>query len=388
MQRKQLVALFTCVFISAINGSTTLALLPVYMQQLGANESSTGVYFGLAFSALALGAMVSGWLSDRFQRRKLSLLLAGAVAMPTTFLMGQVDNLMILTMLTMVVWFIGSFTGTTISIIAGIYANPAARGLIFGAIAAAPGLSRIVSGSTSGAIVDRWGFSVLFMVLAVVWVGQVIVSFVIEDKRIVLPSDEQSVPSSTVPMGRVIWFLIVAYFLIYVTNFSGNLGQPLAMNALEFDTSSISSLVAITGLVALPLPFLIGWLSDRLGRRPLLILICAVVSLGAFTLSFASELWQFWLSAALLGFSSSARSVGQAYVTDLVPPRILSIAISRLSAASPLGGIVGFGLTGVVIQGVGVQTAFLMIAMLPLAGIALLLAIKHPVHKVQEAIAP
>jgi MFS family permease len=68
MKTKQLIALFICNLVPFLVGNLLLALLPIYAIELGASETIAGIYLGLAFATLAIGTLLSGWLSDRFQR--------------------------------------------------------------------------------------------------------------------------------------------------------------------------------------------------------------------------------------------------------------------------------------------------------------------------------
>ena len=89
MSKKQLSALFVCGLVTWTIIQGTMALLPVYAVRLGAEPASIGMYLALAFLALTLGTLVTGWLADKFQRRKAMVVLAGAVNAPVTWLMGQ-----------------------------------------------------------------------------------------------------------------------------------------------------------------------------------------------------------------------------------------------------------------------------------------------------------
>ena len=89
MKLKQLIALVVCTLGLYTAGTMLVILLPVYAVQLGMNEGIIGLYLGLAFSTLTIGALSSGWLSNRFQRRKLSIIVICLLAIPTTFMMGR-----------------------------------------------------------------------------------------------------------------------------------------------------------------------------------------------------------------------------------------------------------------------------------------------------------
>lgn len=386
MGRKQLVALFIANLVPYTIGQALLGLLPVYAVRLGADEIVAGLYLSLAFGALAVATLGSGWLSNRFQRRKHIIIVAGAVSVPATFLMGQVESVALLTMLTVIVWSAFGVSTTLLNILTGIYADPAARGRIFGIMGATIGLGAILGGFASGTIVDRWGFPALFTLAALGWLGQVLVGLFLEDRAVAERQYSQSEPvTPSAPLGRTIWLLIVAHGLALIAPFSSNLGRPLMMDSLGFDASAITSTFVVSGFFGMPLPFLIGWLSDRVGRNQLLLVSYLAVSVGMFVLAPATQLWHFWLSTTLLAANAAGMSIGLALVNDLAAPESLASATARFTAAPWIAGVIGFGATGFVIQALGVQTTFLMAALFPLVSVLLVLSISHQPRPAQTA---
>lgn len=377
MTIKQLTALFLCYLTPYYVGNALLALLPVYAIQLGADEAITGIYLGLAFATLAVGTLLSGWLSDRFQRRKETMLGAALIALPAGWLMGRVDSVFLLTVFTMVVWFAGGLSSGTVNILTGIYAEPANRGRVFGIIGAAGGLAQILGGLTAGPIVEHWGYVTLFSVAGSVWIIQAVATTFLEDKKIVHEPDSDT-PSqvSTSPMSMALWLLILASMMVGIANFSTGLARPLMMDMLKFDASAISSAVAVGGLVSLPAPFLLGWLSDKVGRKKLLIMTYVMASIGTLIMLEAVELWVFWVSIGCFSLNSSAMSIGSALITDMVQPRVLSKALTRYASSLWVAGTLGYGITGIIIQSIGMQGTLFLVAMLPLTSVLLIIAIR------------
>lgn len=56
---------------------------------------------------------------------------------------------------------------------------------------------------------------------------------------------------------------------------------------------------AIGGAIALPLPVLFGWLSDRIGRKLLMNLGYLAGILSMLILAISTSLWHFWITASL-----------------------------------------------------------------------------------------
>ena len=89
MTKKQLAALFICILVPWTIGNGVLPLLPIYATQLGASPAASGYYLSFSYLSLALGTILAGWISDKFQRRKLSLIISGFLMMPFLYLVGQ-----------------------------------------------------------------------------------------------------------------------------------------------------------------------------------------------------------------------------------------------------------------------------------------------------------
>src|SRR4051812_23186164 len=74
---RNVLALAAVSFLTDVSSEMTYPLLPVFLTTvLGASAMSIGVIEGAAESTAALLKLVSGWLSDRAQKRK-PLVLAG-----------------------------------------------------------------------------------------------------------------------------------------------------------------------------------------------------------------------------------------------------------------------------------------------------------------------
>ncbi|MBI1259164.1 MAG: MFS transporter [Chloroflexi bacterium] len=388
MNRKQLAALFVCSLVTFSAGNAMMAFLPVYAVHLGTDEAGAGVYLSLSFAALSIGMLISGWLSDRFQRRKLTLILCSVVSVPAIFLMGQVGSVELLTVLTMIAWFTGGVTNATINILTALYADPRERGRIFGIMATTLALGQVLGGFASGVLVEHWGYMALFTVAAIAWIVPGLCGLLLEDRVVSVARvrKDSTVPAVAPASGAMsLWLLIGANVLASISNFSAGLARPLLMDRLGFDAPAIASAVTVSGLIILPLPFVVGWLSDRISRKQLLILSYLLASIGAVIMITALQLWQFWLSASLFALVGGMVGVGLAYVTDLVPSEGVGSALAYFSATPPLAGVIGYAGTGFILQTLGMQGTFLAGAALPVVAIGMMLLIRRQGMKVAVA---
>src|SRR5690348_11774114 len=123
MSRQQIIALFICSLVVWIEGNGLLRILPAYARTLHADSASIGFYLATAYASLAIGTVVAGWISEKFGRRKIPLILSSTVAIPLLLLMSQATNILELAALTAPIWFIGGLTLTLASILTGLFSE-------------------------------------------------------------------------------------------------------------------------------------------------------------------------------------------------------------------------------------------------------------------------
>jgi MFS family permease len=383
MTRKQLILLLICTFQRFLVGTLQVSLLPVLTARLGANASDLGVYFGLCYAALTAGAFTGGWLSSRFRRRKPFIIGIAFILVPASLGVGLAGTMTQLTLATVIDWYLVGTLFTLLNILTGMYAGEAERGRIFGIVAIGQGLAQVTGGLLGGVIVSRWNFMGLFAVIASLELALGFVALLLED-RVSEPRKKEAVPSTRDAYSRNTstdtLVLMIASVLAHIILYSSILARPMVMNNLGFDLTAISGAVALAGLVSIPLPFLMGWLSDYTGRRKPLALCYLLVGAGALVMANAGQIWQFQLTAVLSTFMGSALPLGTALMIDSSSRTTLSANVSRYNATPWIGGIVGCVISGIVIQAAGIQATFLGLS--TFAVIALMLL--FPVHRIRS----
>lgn len=103
-----------------------------------------------------------------------------------------------------------------------------------------------------------------------------------------------------------------------------------------------------------------GALSDRLGRRPVL-LVSTLGHAGSYLMmGFADSLWFLALARVLSGVTSANLSTAYAYITDITAPEERAAAIGKISAAFGLGFAVGPAIGGLLAGGTTMADANLV----------------------------
>jgi DHA1 family tetracycline resistance protein-like MFS transporter len=103
----------------------------------------------------------------------------------------------------------------------------------------------------------------------------------------------------------------------------------------------------------------LGRLSDRYGRRPVLFFSLLGTSLGFFILGFATTLWMLFLGRIIDGITGGNISTAQAYIADITTPENRAKSMGLIGAAFGLGFTFGPAIGGILSQwGIGVPFFF------------------------------
>jgi MFS family permease len=377
MSKKQIVFLFICSLVPWTIGTGLLPILPIYALNLGANSAVAGFYVSFAFFSLTVGTIIAGWLSDKLQYRKLLIIIAGTIAVPTVFLMGRATNVLYLAMLNGISWFLYGMVIGINNIIVGLFAGEDERGKIFGIIGVSGALGGIIGGLSIGPMIDHWGYMKMFATLSVYSAILPISGLFLEDKvKKPLQSKDISTQINKPKFGKFFLYLLLAHTITIIDNGVFNIGRSFAMDNLQFTSSAITSTVVVGSVIMLPFPLLIGWLSDKI-RRKLLMLLCYIsYALSLLLLAFSKTLFHFWISAAFMQIGYVSTSVGAALVTDLVPKERLGVGLSLFQNTFWIGNVIGLAAAGYIIQNIGFINTFLIMITMPLIGIIFLMLIQ------------
>ncbi len=376
ISRKQLATLFICSLVTWSVGNGLIPLLPVYARQLGADAAVAGYYLGFVYLALTIGALSAGLVSSKFRRQKLPLILICSISIPAAWLMGQTSSIIGLAAVTAMLFFCGSASLVLVGILTGLSAGEHERGKIYGLLGLSIGLGSLVGNLFFGWLVEQWGYTTMFHYVAALLCIGLISSLLVEEKKKTL-SSRKEMPAQKAPgLGRSFYLLFAACVLTSMAGFLVLLIRSIVMDDMNFRPFEISSTGAIGGLISVPFPFLMGWLSDRVGRK-ILILAGYLSSLAAvIMLAISTELWHFWLAIGLGCITTGTHSIGNALVNDLVPVQSLRKALSIFGAAAWIGGVAGFAIAGIALLKLGFVPTYIIGGSLAVAAVILFILIR------------
>jgi MFS family permease len=374
MSRRSLVTLASAYFLLWCAAFGTGSLWPFYLAQLGGGPSAAGIFFATGNVTSVAATLLSGWLAGRFGRRKPLFLVSCLLFAVTWWFMARATTWQELTLINAFGGFTFGMVTNLILILTGLLADADQRGRSFGLLSLTMGASLLVSGLAYGPIADRWGFPTLMVINAALCLlclvpGLFFVEPVVSSVRVF----EQTGPQIEVRsgLGRRFYFLAATALITSIASFGANLGRSIVMSQYGFSATAISMTTAIGGAMSLPTPLLLGWLSDLIGRKRLLLLCLAAGFLALLAFAFAGSAWGFWGASVLLALMMSAQPLMQALATDMLPPDAVGAGLSMLSGASSVGLFVSSLGMGFAIQQIGGRPAFLIVALAPLLAMAM-----------------
>jgi len=136
--------------------------------------------------------------------------------------------------------------------------------------------------------------------------------------------------------------------VLLITAFVDMLGWIIVSPLLPFYAEDLGANAAIVGalvasfsvaqLLAAPVW---GWLSDRYGRRPAILVGLLLSALAYVIFAFATSLWLLFLSRIVQGTGGGTIGVVQAYVSDVSDSKDRAKMLGWLSAVTSLGAVIG-----------------------------------------------
>jgi multidrug resistance protein len=146
------------------------------------------------------------------------------------------------------------------------------------------------------------------------------------------------------PQGFTTIWITVALDLVgfgIVVPILGRYAERYGASGLE-----VGLLFASFSLAQLVFAPILGRLSDRIGRKPVIMISLLGTAVGSFVTGAAGALWVLFVGRILDGASGASVAVAQGAVTDLAPPSERPRLLGLLGAAFGVGFVVGPALGG------------------------------------------
>ena len=384
-------ALSVVSLLNDISSEIIYPLLPVFLAlTLGASPFYIGLIEGFAESVASLLKLFSGYLSDKFEKRKFPVFFGYALASLTRPLLAFATG-----------WYEVFFVRVTDRVGKGIRGAPRdallaesvapeKRGLAFGFNRAADHLGAVLgpvaafillsflAGNPEKPTAQDYRQVFLFASVPVVLGLFVIVFFVKEEKRAKLPEEESLTPIKLslkeFDSNFKRFLLIIALFTLsnstdaFLLLRAEQAGIPVAVLPLLWMALHFSKLVfSLIG----------GDLSDRIGRKTLIFVGWVVYALVYAGFAFVETAWQAWALFIIYGvYFGLTEGVEKALVADLVETKKRGTAFGFYNLAFSISVLPASLVFGGLWNQFGARTAFLVSALISIGAAAMLLSVQ------------
>src|ERR1051326_8728873 len=146
-------------------------------------------------------------------------------------------------------------------------------------------------------------------------------------------------------------------FSIFLIVLVDVMGLTIILPLLPFYAESLGATPAVVGLIVSTYAICqlvagppLGRLSDRVGRRPVLLVSQMGTFVGFLILASARVLWMVFLARIIDGLTAGNLTVAQAYISDVTTPEQRTKSFGIIGIAFGLGFLVGPGVSGFLAQ--------------------------------------
>lgn len=343
---RTLVILLISMIAANIGGQMYGPLLPLYVQQLGANIEQIGLFFTLSMIAPLLFQILGGWLSDSIGRVQAMAIgsVAGLIGY-VTFTVAPSWGWLLLGMMGLTM--ASSFVGPSFQALIAEESTAETRGRVFGLVQSAFLVVGVIGAPLGGFLADRAGFRWMFMVAAALYgLATVIRLFMARTLRQqeIAPRPAPSVSGLKTSLASIIGLILAGGVITWIflsdgvsdITFSmvGNLFPLYFNNIVGMSKTQLGFLGAIASLATMLLTALGGMLSDKAGERVGIVLGNLLIGAAIFTMLNVSTFPLFIVAWILLGMGQAL--TGPAYsslISKAVPNRLRGTAFGFFSTS-------------------------------------------------------
>jgi len=381
-------------FLTDVSSEIIYPLLPIFLTTvLGAGAAAVGAIEGAAETTSALLKLASGWWSDRVSRRK-PLVVAGYALASAARPLVAIAQSSVQVLAIRITDRIGKgIRGAPRDALIADSVDPSIRGRAFGFHRAADHAGAVIGPLIAFALLQSQTVDLrtVFLLAAIPGLLSVLVLVlgVREAPRPVRATPgvaTTSPPVLTIGLGGRFWVFLAAVFLFTLGN-STDAFLILRANQLGVPVALVPILWAGLHIVKSASSMPGGALSDRVGRKPLILAGWTLYALVYFAFGQATESWHAWALFLTYGlFFGLTEGTERAMVADLVGRERRGTAYGWFNLAIGIGALPASLLFGLVWDRFGPARAFQVGSGFAFVAAMVLLGVGSPAEQRSESV--
>lgn len=375
-----LVSLFT-----DISSQMVFPLIPLFLiTVLGTGAYAVGIVEGAAETTASLLKVISGYWSDKIKRRKNFVLFGyslSTIAKP----MFAFANIWSHVLFIRVIERIGKgLRSAPRDAIVAEFSDESVRGKAYGFHRAMDGI-----GSASGAVLaflllPIYGYRNIFLFAFIPAMIAVFVILFIKEKKTSTKEQETKEMSiklsfKELPKNLKLFIIVSSIFALGHFGYAFFLLRAMDIGLTDYMAILLYVLFYIVYTIcAIPS----GILSDKIGRKPVLITGYVIFGITSLGLIFASNIYSISLLFAIYGiFYAMIDGVQRAFVVDLAPKHLTATALGTFHAAIGLVALPGGYIAGLIWDKISPESTFIYGFTLTIISLVLFIFVKDKMRR-------
>jgi MFS family permease len=357
-------------------------IMPLFLTTIGATGLVIGLIEGAAETTASFLKVVSGWYSDKLDKRKPFITSGyGLSSLMKPFLIWAATPAQVLVIRISERVGKGIRSAPRDALIADSTASDV-RGKAYGFHKAmdstgavlGPVMALVIILIVVAAKEDMFRLIFAIAVIPAVLAVAVILLFVRDKEKAIRPPSKRTFKTGLGGLGRPFWLLMAvvvtfyigeisyAFFILRAEDVNSTFFDRLAPSGMDPDLVPVIQAIVlyiIFNIVFVLTAIPAGNLSDRLGRRPVIMFSFAVFVVACATMVYAGQLMILALGFVMFGiYKGASEGVFKAYVTDVVPSDLKGTALGAFHTATGLVMLPGGIVAGILWDDVGHWSTF------------------------------
>ncbi len=347
-------------FVTSFGAHIVATNLPAYAQTVGAGAFMIGLLIAVYDFAELFAKPTAGFIADR-RGMKLTL-LAGLII----FILGSLLFLVISPRLLLLVRFVqglGAAALSTVSITLVAKYFSAGRGKAFGIYNAIKGAGYVIAPALGGFLAHRYGFSMIFVVSAVLGVVALLLSLFLPPDR---SKDEKLEDDDDVSLKQFFLIfkeprLLPIYAVIVINMFMVGIlfgFLPVYVYGIGYTPVQSGSIVSVVTLTYLLIQPFAGYLADKIEIRITVLVGLLLAALAVIAITFTTGMLLIAVAIVAGIGIGTVWTNSDALVSSLAHGKQLGASIGAAQSFKEFGDMVGPLLIGLLTQLYGIRIGF------------------------------